>query len=386
MRPEAPQSGARASPVPSLPPSILPSGGGGDRRDLRLLRNLLLAGCVAVLVNALLEWGHGRLAAWDRWAYPLIMLVFAGGAALLHWRPQWNRLVRRVTVVTLNLYLAFALYMVLMAGGGPPDLYQLVSNLYWLPLTYGCAFVFLSRRDALLVSACMYCLLFGGSSWLLHSGTINPGPVPLGVILVNVAIAQLIYVVLLLAISRLRSDYLRTRERADWMQQIASTDPLTGVANRRALNERLVASVSLLERHGQPLSVLLLDVDHFKPINDQHGHATGDSVLVELAGLMSEQLRVSDLLGRWGGEEFMVLVASTPLSAAVELAERIREATMSHRFSHGQPVTVSIGVAQALAGERPEQLVARADVALYEAKRLGRNQVRRHRPDAQVCS
>lgn len=365
-----------------LPSSI----GAGPHLELRLLRNLLLAGCVAVLANAWVEWSHGRVAYWDRWAYPLITLVFAGGAALLQWRPQWDRLVRRVTVVTLNLYLSFALYMVLLAHGGPPDLYQLVSNLYWLPLTYGCAFVFLSRRDALIVSASMYCLLFGGSFWLLHTGVIVPGAVPLGVILVNVAIAQLIYVVLLLAISRLRSDYLRTRERAEWMRQMAATDPLTGVANRRALNERLVASVALLERHGQPLSVLLLDIDHFKPINDQHGHATGDAVLVELAGLMSEQLRVSDLLGRWGGEEFMVLAASTPLGAAVELAERIREATMACRFSHGQPLTVSIGVAQAQVGERPEQLVARADVALYEAKRLGRNQVRQHRPDAQVCS
>jgi len=375
------------SPVPSRFPSLLPPPlGTATNPELRLLRNLLLAGCVAVLANAALEWGHGRISPWDRWAYPLIMLVFASGAALLQWRPQWDRLVRRVTVVTLNLYLAFALVMVLLAQGGPLDLYQLVSNLYWLPLTYGCAFVFLSQRDALVVSACMYCLLFGGSFWLLQQGLVDPGPVPLALILVNVAIAQLIYVVLLLAISRLRADYLRTRERAEWMQQIAASDPLTGVANRRALNERLVASVSLLERHGQPLSVLLLDIDHFKLINDQHGHAAGDAVLVELAGLMSEQLRVSDLLGRWGGEEFMVLAASTVQEQALELAERIRAAALDTRFSHGQPLTVSIGVAQAQPGERPEQLVARADVALYEAKRMGRNQVRLHRPDAQVCS
>ncbi|MBQ0929460.1 GGDEF domain-containing protein [Ideonella alba] len=368
----------------TLPPSMLPNASGsGPNAELRMLRNLLLAGCVAVLVNALLEFSHGRLSPWDRWAYPLITVVFACGAAMLQWRPRWERLVRRVTVVTLNVYLGAALYLVLLAQHGPPDLYQLVSNLYWLPLTYGCAFIFLSRRDALIVSACMYVTLFGGIFWLLQHGVIDPGPVPLGVILSNVAIAQLIYVVLLLAISNLRLDYLRTRERAEWMQQIAASDPLTGVANRRALNERLVGSMALLERHGQPLSLLLLDIDEFKQINDQHGHACGDAVLVELAGLMSEQLRVSDQLGRWGGEEFLVLAASTPLEAAVELAERIRSATQAHRFSHGQPVTVSIGVAQAVAGERPEQLVARADVALYEAKRRGRNQVRLHRLDTQ---
>ena len=360
---------------------MLPSAaGGGPNLELRMMRNLLLAGCLAVVVNALVEWSQGRIAPWDRWAYPLIMLVFASGAALLQWRPQWDRPVRRVTVVTLNAYLAFALYMVLLAEGGPPDLYQLVTNLYWLPLTYGCAFVFLSRRDALIVSACMYCVLFGGSFWLLQQGVIVPGPVPLGVILVNVAIAQLIYVVLLLAISRLRTDYLRTRERAEWMRQMAATDPLTGLANRRSLNERLVSSIGLVERHAQPLTVLLLDIDGFKPINDRHGHAAGDAVLVSLAALMSEQLRVSDHLGRWGGEEFLVLAPSTALSAAAELGERIRSAVAAQRFPHGEPVTVSVGIAQAQAGETPEQLVSRADLALYEAKRSGRNQVRLHEP------
>jgi diguanylate cyclase (GGDEF)-like protein len=352
-----------------------------------MLRNLLVAGCIVIGLNGLNEWAHGSLAPWDRWAYPLVMAVFAGGAALLQWRPQWDRLVRRVTIVALNAYLAFALYMVLLSSrDGSPDPYQLVSNLYWLPLSYGCAFVFLSRRDALVVSALMFCAIFGPIFWLLHQQHMVSGPVPLGPMLSNIALAQLIYLTLLLAISRLRSDYLRTRERAEWMQHIAASDPLTGVANRRALNERLVAAMALVERHAQPLSLLMLDIDGFKQINDQHGHASGDAVLVELAGLMSEQLRVSDHLGRWGGEEFLVLAPSTPLASALELAERIRCATLAHRFAHGQAVTISIGVAQALPGERPEQLVARADVALYEAKRLGRNQVRLHRAEPSAGS
>ena len=126
------------------------------------------------------------------------------------------------------------------------------------------------------------------------------------------------------------------------------------------------------------VSLLLLDIDSFKLINDEHGHAAGDAVLTGLSALLAEQLRVSDELGRWGGEEFLLLAPGTTLPAATELAERIRAAVAQAAFPHGRTVTVSIGVAQAGVGETPEQWVARADLALYEAKRAGRNRVRQH--------
>lgn len=345
-------------------------------RELTLLRNLLVAASLAVLAAAGLEWWMARLSPWDRWAYPVLWLAFAGGAAALHWWPGHDLWVRRITVVAMNGYLVLALYMALFWYPSGPDHYQVISNLMWLPLGYGCSFVLLRLRDALVCSGLTYVVLFSPMAWLVWSRQLPTEPFDLTPVLSNNALAQLIYLLTLLALSRLRREYLRGREREDLLRQVAHTDPLTGVANRRALNERLVAQVGLLARGHQRLSVLMVDVDEFKPVNDRFGHAAGDAVLVELAALMSEQLRSSDQLGRWGGEEFLVLVPATPLGAAHELAERIREAVAAHPFGHGERVTVSIGVAEGLPGETPEQLVGRGDQALYAAKRDGRNRVR----------
>jgi diguanylate cyclase (GGDEF)-like protein len=329
-----------------------------------------------VLLVALIEWWLGRLAPWDRWAYPALFLMCAAGSACLHWCPGHDLWVRRVTVTAMNGYLVVALYMGLYWGRGAPDHYQVISNLIWVPLGYGLCFVLLRLREALLCSSLTYLVLFGPLAWLVWHGRLPAEPFDLVPVLSNNAVAQLVYLVLMLSLSQLRREYLRGREREDLLRQVAHTDPLTGVANRRALNERLVAQVGLLARGHQRLSVLMIDVDHFKPVNDRFGHAAGDAVLVELAGLMSEQLRASDHLGRWGGEEFLVLVPATPEEAALELAERIREAVAEHPFRHGEQVTVSIGVAEGQPGETPEQLVARGDQALYAAKRDGRNRVR----------
>ncbi len=346
------------------------------RRELKLLRNLLAAGCLAVLVVAVIEWWLGRLSPWDRWAYPALFLVSAGGAAMLQWRPGHDLWVRRIVVTAMNGYLVAALYMGLFWNRGHPDHYQVISNLMWVPLGYGMCFVLLRLREALLCSGMTYVVLFVPLAWLVWQGRLPTEPFDLAPVLSNNAVAQLVYLVLLLSLSQLRREYLRGREREDLLRQVAHTDPLTGVANRRALNERLVAQVGLLARGHQRLSLLMVDVDDFKPVNDRFGHAAGDAVLVELAALMSEELRSSDQLGRWGGEEFLVLVPATPQEAAQELAERIRAAVAEHPFRHGERVTVSVGVAEGLPGETPEQLVARADQALYAAKREGRNRVR----------
>ncbi|MCA9791876.1 MAG: GGDEF domain-containing protein [Candidatus Eremiobacteraeota bacterium] len=154
----------------------------------------------------------------------------------------------------------------------------------------------------------------------------------------------------------------------------ATTDGLTGVWNRRHLRELLESSVAKARQEHTSLSVLMLDVDHFKQVNDQHGHQQGDRVLAEVAGLISSNARLDDSLARYGGEEFCLLLRQTNLEAALAVAERIR-ASIERNQVAGLNVTISIGAAQLAEGQEINHWLEAADQALYRAKAKGRNRV-----------
>lgn len=160
------------------------------------------------------------------------------------------------------------------------------------------------------------------------------------------------------------------------LRHLSDTDDLTGVANRRRLMERLEEEISLSNRHGTPLSVMMLDLDHFKLINDTWGHLQGDHVLSNLATLCRQLLREEDLVARLGGEEFVLLIPLTPLARCRALAERLCQRIAEHDFGIGTgAITVSIGLAEYRQGDSRDALIARADRQLYVAKRHGRNRV-----------
>jgi two-component system cell cycle response regulator len=165
-------------------------------------------------------------------------------------------------------------------------------------------------------------------------------------------------------------------EESRWM---ATTDALTGLLNRRAFLDWGKREVLRSSRYNDSLSMILLDVDHFKQINDQRGHATGDIVLAGLARLLSGKVRSCDVVARWGGEEFVVALPSTPLAGATIVAERMRHELERLEVldpnGHRVPVTASFGVAQLFAEESVEKLVDRADRRMYGAKSAGRNRV-----------
>lgn len=155
----------------------------------------------------------------------------------------------------------------------------------------------------------------------------------------------------------------------------ATLDGLTGIPNRRTIDAHLVAEHQRFQRHGTPFSVIMFDIDHFKAVNDVFGHQAGDDVLRELARIVSQRIRTTDVVGRWGGEEFLIVVRNGTLAEAQELAEQLRARVAAHAFPIDRPVTISLGVAQVLPHESIEHLVGRADAALYQAKHGGRNQV-----------
>ena len=165
-------------------------------------------------------------------------------------------------------------------------------------------------------------------------------------------------------------------ERVTELEHDSNTDPMVGAYNRRFMDARLQIETERARRHQRALSCIMLDMDKFKSVNDNHGHATGDLVLVQLCDVIRETLRTEDTLARYGGEEFLVLLPETDSKAASQASERLR--LKVQEFSFGEKdkpleLTVSLGTATLGATETPYEMVERADQALYKAKNTGRN-------------
>ena len=211
--------------------------------------------------------------------------------------------------------------------------------------------------------------------WLLASGAREVGDaiyITLFVAVPMTAVGGGICIVLVASLEAMRMR----------LQALAMTDPLTGLHNRRHFIEWAQRELDLAHRHDLPLAMLVLDIDHFKRINDTHGHVVGDQVLIEIGKRCSATLRGTDLLARWGGEEFIALLPNTPEPLAQLLGERLRSAVASAiAMPQGQVVlaTVSVGVTGRSVGAGPvttlDTLTRAADRALYDAKRRGRDRV-----------
>jgi diguanylate cyclase (GGDEF)-like protein len=187
---------------------------------------------------------------------------------------------------------------------------------------------------------------------------------------------RLLAIALLIVFAMALLENVRVTER---LLTLSMTDPLTGILNRRYFLSQSAAELSRVRRYGFPLSVLMIDIDHFKSVNDRYGHSVGDQVIRTIAATCRTTLRLPDILARYGGEEFVITMPQTAEPEAFRVAERLRqqiEAAEIERKDENLRVTVSIGIAQWIAADGSiEDTIDRADKALYEAKRSGRNRV-----------
>ncbi|ENS5607189.1 TPA: GGDEF domain-containing protein [Vibrio mimicus] len=183
-------------------------------------------------------------------------------------------------------------------------------------------------------------------------------------------------------LARMRQEHLQRLNHSLHEQnmkyvEMAHRDALTGAINRHGIRDWLQEQARLVRWQLSQFSVLFIDIDYFKQVNDVYGHGLGDDLLREFALVINREIRESDRLVRWGGEEFVVFCAQTGIEQAVELAERLRLRVENHSWIHGDELTCSIGISQ-MEDERITETVSRADEALYRAKRLGRNRIEVH--------
>ncbi len=167
--------------------------------------------------------------------------------------------------------------------------------------------------------------------------------------------------------------HLQLKKYNSLLQRLAVTDVLTNVGNRAKLDESLNKQLRLAKRYQQSFSIILLDVDHFKEINDRYGHLVGDVVLQDIAQLLKENIRTVDDIGRWGGEEFLIICPEQTAGSSYLLAEKLRVLIAEYPFSQIGKLTCSFGISSYQADDSRHQLIKRADIALYQAKKQGRN-------------
>lgn len=251
---------------------------------------------------------------------------------------------------------------------------QIAQVYIWSPFIYLLSSLIYTVRQALQRSLMIYGLsLAVGLYTVALSGFEGLGNFAR---LVEFYLASGLWMAMLYILGTLKTRLARMTTRMGEMERMAHRDALTGVGNRRHMEVRLTQQLEQFQRYGMAWAVILLDIDDFKRVNDLHGHEVGDSVLQQVAQLVQHDLRDTDQLARWGGEEFLIVVPQTDLFHVQALAERIRSLIGRSPFNGVGSITASFGVAAYRDGESILTLMQRADEALYRAKHAGKNQVK----------
>lgn len=318
--------------------------GGRQRRQEEIILMLLCA----LSIPSILPFGIYRLLQ-GSWASAMVdmALVAAMSAVIVH---VWRTGRYKVAGLCVTIFYSFGMLATVYLRG--------VELVYWVYPTMIAAYFVLRPLVALAINSVGLVALV-----LILSGRLET--VNLATIIVTVGLVNLFAYIFA----------HRTGLQNQRLHMASELDFLTEVGNRRALDRRLAEYAQ--ERRPQPeSSLLLLDLDHFKQVNDQYGHAAGDKVLVRLAALMRQHTRSTDRIFRYGGEEFAIIASGAGLGAAASLAESLRKAVAEATLLEQHPITISIGVSAMDKAHAPADWLAQADKLLYAAKQSGRNAVR----------
>lgn len=311
-------------------------------------------------------------------AYAAVAVVICALTTLAY-RKGWKLAPRDAELAEPQIVAALALQLAVV-WAAPQIAFPWLCNIFTV---FAFGMISLSVRESLVI----WLLVFAGGGAVLYANAPRLG-IPLAtpgqLALVWLFFAAILGRFVMLSVyasalrSRLRDSRRRLAATLDQVQRLISHDELTRTLNRRSLVARLGEEVSRSERSGASFSLALMDLDHFKSVNDTHGHAAGDEVLRDFAVTVHDAMRQTDVFGRYGGEEFLLILTGSAAAAAREAAERIRVAVGARDWSAAAPglgVTVSVGIAEFRKGDNIEQILKRADNALYQAKHAGRNRI-----------
>ncbi len=348
------------------------------KQALRIRRFLIAVGVYAVCLLVIYLSCRMGLMLWEGFAGLLVIIPVINLACYLVLRSGLNKYVRDPSLTELQIYFGA---LVTMYG----LYYSLGSRAIWLlfyvvVLLFGCFRMntvgFLRASGFILTSYFIVILLLKDQ----HPQRIDP----------NIELVQLCMLAcILLIISVIGGQISALRQKLhvnkaelarslEHIREIAIRDDLTGLFNRRYLMERVEFEKNRANRDTRPFCLALVDIDHFKQVNDRHGHQTGDLVLRGVAGLLASSLRSTEFCGRYGGEEFVIVLTGTDMVGGLQAVERLRSAVAELRFgepAQGLMITASFGLAEYRLGESVENTIGRADTALYRAKDAGRNRV-----------
>jgi len=328
-------------------------------------------GVFSSVVLLYVEAQQGTLHIVDRFGLPLLALLLSA-LTFGFWRRRSNFL-----ALELTLFAGFALmllaslsYTVFQIPEQTTDIRNLTGLGYWTPVLYTMAFLIFGVRIGVKLSVGVYLTLLG--VWLGYFLTTPSTTSFEQSVFFQLFASDGLMLLLLYTVGTIIK--IQARHAAQ-LELAANTDPLTLLSNRRHLIWHLEQETVRAARYHRPFSVIMVDIDHFKEVNDRYGHDVGDATLREMGALLLEHARSVDVVGRWGGEEFLILSPELKLDAGGEVAERLREVLETHPFRSVRGATASFGVAEYRAGESVAELLNRADGALYEAKAAGRNRV-----------
>ncbi|MEO8080187.1 MAG: GGDEF domain-containing protein [Caldimonas sp.] len=352
------------------PPSLLPTRTLAHRQRLRL-RRFAMASSTYVLGLAVLGLCT-LLGLFSTFALSIVGALFLAinAGLLLAFATGWNQRFADPSLTALQVYLGVTMVPVILVLGR--DVHFVASPYYAVIFVFG-----MLQMDArALARVAAYVLVSYGAALLLRH-QIHGSGVDWRVESVTAMLVVTGSVWFATAASYISNVRARLHGSLQHIAALATYDGLTGLWNRRQIDQMLESAVKHAERQGSALCVAMVDVDHFKRVNDRHGHAIGDEVLKSVAGTLAGSVRAGDEVGRFGGEEFLLLLPATTMAQATGLADRLRNRleTLQTLPAGEPPVTGSFGLAAWRAGESAGDLVRRADQALYRAKASGRNRV-----------
>ncbi len=343
--------------------------------QIRLLKLLALGTLIVVPILWISEAQLIRFVhPIDQIGYPALLISFGTALLLLSWRKTTYLPAALLSVGTFALYEWLYLQIFIYGHTTLPS-YTVNTVIQWFPLVYVLFFLFFDRAIALKLSLLFYgsfavpILVFCLNDWSsFRQNELLP-------IYLQIAGCHPFYITSLTCIGIVQQALAQAKVELGSAQAIAELDFLTGIGNRRASTAALHEAITNDGQQGNPTAIALVDIDYFKNINDTFGHDVGDEVLTELVQHLQTQIRDADIIGRWGGEEFILILPATNLEQAQRLSERLCQAIAAHSFSTVGQVTISMGVSCVQSEDTLATLLKRADTALYAAKQSGRNRV-----------